>query len=363
MNASSPAAPPKRIHRGRGAGSNLDGRFADTQREGFDDGWGESEQALPPLATEVSVDRARSIIARNESPDLPFSQSLNPYRGCEHGCVYCYARPTHAYYGLSPGLDFETRLAWKPEAPELLKQELAKRGYRCSPLALGVNTDAYQPLERRLGLTRRILEVLLACRHPLTLVTKSALIERDLDLLAALAGEKLVQVAFSVTTLEPALARRLEPRAASPARRLQAMRRLAEAGVPVALMCAPVIPGLNDHEIERILEAGRQAGARAAEWGLLRLPHEVDPLFRDWLEAHEPLKAKKIMALLRDSRGGKVYDADFATRMHGSGTYPELLARRFNLACKRLALGKPGRDLDCSRFVPPAEGGEQLSLF
>lgn len=343
--------------KGRGALRHLPGRFEVTVSEAFDDGWDGAEAdefAAPRLRTQVTEETARSIISRNTSPDVGFDRSVNPYRGCEHGCSYCFARPSHAYLNLSPGLDFETRLFAKTNAPELLRRELAKPGYVPAPIALGINTDAYQPIERKLQLTRRLIEVLLETRHPFTLITKNALVERDLDLLVPLAEQNLVSVAFSVTTLDPHLSARLEPRAAAPHARLRAMKRLAEAGVPVGVMAAPMIPWVNDAELEAILEAAREAGAGTAGYVLLRLPHEVAPLFRDWLEAHVPDRAEHVMSTIRQLRGGKDYDSRFGTRMSGQGVYAELLARRFALARRRFGFdGGRFAGLDCSRFTPP----------
>lgn len=353
---------PPRPRKGRGAVSNPEGRFESHRREAVDDGWYRDPET-EPLVTELMVDAARSLIVRNDSPDVPFEQSVNPYRGCEHGCVYCFARPSHAYLGLSPGLDFESRILYKPEAPRLLAQALARRGYRCRPIALGVNTDAYQPVERRLRITRGLLEVLAEHRHPVSLITKSALIERDLDLLSDMAGTGTVEVMISVTTLQSDLARRLEPRAAAPARRLETLRRLAEAGVPVGVLVAPVIPALTEAELEAILEAAAVAGATSAGYVLLRLPHEVKALFREWLAHHAPDKARHVMSLMQAMRGGRDYDSRFGTRMRGQGPYAELISRRFELACRRLGLDRGHRALDCSGFRPPPGAGEQLGLF
>lgn len=348
--------------KGRGAAGNPDNRFEAHTREAVDDGWGALDAVPEPLRTTVQADTARTVIAYNDSPDVSFDRSINPYRGCEHGCVYCFARPSHAYLGLSPGLDFESRLFYKTDAAALLRRELARPAYRCAPLALGINTDAYQPLEKRLGITRELLEVLLETRHPLTIVTKSALVERDLDLLGELAAQQLVHVLFSITTLDRGLARRLEPRAAAPQRRLEALQRLHEAGVPVGVMVAPLIPVLTDAELERILEAARAAGAQAAGYVLLRLPHEVKELFRDWLARHRPLAAEHVMNRLRDCRGGKDYDARFGTRMRGEGVFAELLAQRFRTAERRLQFpGLP--ELDSSAFTPPRAERRQLDLF
>jgi DNA repair photolyase len=356
--ASHPVHPP----RGRGALDNPDNRFAEHGRESFDDGWGTLDEPAPPLRTELFVDTSKSLINYNDSPDVPFDRSINPYRGCEHGCVYCFARPTHAYLGLSPGLDFESRIFYKPDAAVLLRRELSKPNYQCAPIALGINTDAYQPAERRLGLTRAVIEVLAEFNHPFSIVTKSALIERDLDLLAPLAERQLVQVAVSVTTLDRHLARSLEPRAAAPERRLETIRRLRAAGVPVIVLVAPLIPFLNDDEMETILAEVREAGALDAGYVLLRLPHEVKDLFQDWLAAHVPLKAERVMNRLRDCRGGKDYDSRFGSRMRGEGEYAELISRRFRLA--RRKLGFPGGDapLDSSQFKLPRRA-VQLDLF
>ncbi len=344
--------------KGRGSTGHLPGRFETTVGEAVDDGWhaDEAEEfAAPALRTRVDEELARSIISRNSSPDVPFSQSVNPYRGCEHGCSYCFARPSHAYLNLSPGLDFETRLFAKTNAAQLLRRELAKPGYVPSPIALGINTDAYQPIERRLQITRQLIEVLAETRHPFTLITKNALVVRDLDLLAPLAAEQLVSVHFSVTTLDPHLSARLEPRASAPHARLRAMQRLHDTGVPVGVMAAPVIPWINDHELEAILEAAFEAGAQSAGYVLLRLPHEVAPLFRDWLQTHHPQRAAHVMSTVQQLRGGKDYDARFGARFRGEGVYADLLERRFALALKRIGYdGRRYPQLDCSRFRAPA---------
>lgn len=335
----------------------------------MDDGWhaDESEEfAGPALRTHVHEERARSILSRNDSPDVGFSVSLNPYRGCEHGCSYCFARPSHAYLNLSPGLDFETEIFAKTNAAERLIEELARPGYVPQPIALGINTDAYQPLERRLQLTRQCLQVLRDTRHPVSLITKNALIERDIDLLADLAADNLVSVAFSVTSLDPHLSAKLEPRAAAPHARLRAMRRLTDAGVPVSVMVAPVIPWINDSELEAVLAAARDNGALRAGYVLVRLPHEVAPLFRDWLAAHYPQRAEHVMSTIQQLRGGKDYDSRFGTRMRGEGVYAQLLERRFRLACQRLGYGHSAgqwQALDCSRFVPPRKPSPQGELF
>jgi DNA repair photolyase len=352
--------------KGRGAVSNAAGRFEPFRRAPVDDGWadeGDEVWTPPPLRTTVSHDASRTIIARNDSPDLPFTQSINPYRGCEHGCVYCFARPSHAYLGLSAGLDFESRLFAKPGAEALLERELQRPGYEAQVIAMGTNTDPYQPVERRLGITRAILEVLSAYSHPVSITTKSALIERDLDLLAPMARRGLANAALSVTTLDAGLARRMEPRAAAPRRRLDAIRALSEAGVPTAVMAAPIIPGLNDHEIERILEAAAEAGASAASYILLRLPFEIKDLFREWLEAHVPGKSARVLHLIREARGGRLNDPAFGTRMKGSGPYAELIARRFDVARRRLGLARRLAPLEVTLFRAPPRPGDQLPLL
>ncbi len=349
--------------RGRGALSNRDGRFEPYAHEAADDGWGGLEEELPSLRTTVSVDTTRTIIARNDSPDIPFSQSINPYRGCEHGCIYCYARPSHTYLGFSAGLDFETRLVAKPRAAPLLEAELRRPGYRVSPIALGPNPDPYQPVERRLQITRQVLEVLAAHEHPLTIVTKSALVERDLDILAPMAVKGLCAVFVSVTTLDGDLARRLEPRAAAPHRRLGTIRAMAQAGIPVGVMFAPAIPALNDHEMEAVLEAAAAAGARFAGWTFLRLPHEIRDLFKEWLVTHAPGRAEHVLSLIRQSRGGRENDPRFGHRFRGGGEYAGLLARRFRLACERFDLNRDELALDTGRFRLPARAGDQLPLL
>jgi DNA repair photolyase len=356
--------PPSPI-RGRGSAANVTHRFATTTRQRLDDGW-EPEQ--PPLPqTRLLVDSASSVITRNDSPDIGFEQSLNPYRGCEHGCIYCYARPTHAWLGLSPGLDFETQIFHKPDAPQLLREELARPSYRCAPIALGTATDAYQPYERKLGLTRAVLEVLLETGHPVSVVTKSSLIVRDIDLWSELARQGLAHVAISLTTQDRTLARQLEPRASAPQARLDAMSRLSEAGIPVSVFVAPLIPGLNDPELEHLLAAGREHGAAYASYTLLRLPHEVAGLFRDWLEWQAPEKAARVMSVLYDLRGGRPNDPRFASRMHGLGHFADLFRQRFALACRRLGLATAGPDLGTSLFRPPRGASSpderQLALF
>jgi DNA repair photolyase len=357
--------------RGRGATFNPGNRYRRDAREAYDDGWSQPTADAPPedapprqIATTVTIQRARTIIARNDSPDIPFTQSINPYQGCEHGCIYCYARPTHAYLDLSPGLEFETKLFAKPDAATLLRAELAKPGYECDAIALGSNTDPYQPIEREWKVTRGILEVLAAHEHPFSIVTKSALVERDIDLIAPMAAKNMARVYFSVTTLDRDLARVLEPRAAAPERRLQAMRTLHDAGIPVGVLVAPVIPQLNDKHIEAILEAAAQAGATTAGWIMLRLPLEIAPLFRAWLDEHFPLRAGHIMSLVQQVRGGRDYVSTFGERMRGTGAFADLVEQRFGLACKRLRLNK-GRDegFDTSRFRPPRANERQGELF
>ncbi len=348
--------------KGRGAVTNRAGRFEPHSRHAVDDGW-ERDEVPARIATVVTVDKTQSIIARNDSPDVPFDRSINPYRGCEHGCIYCFARPTHAFLGLSPGLDFETRLFCKPDAARLLEKELRRPRYRCDVMALGTNTDPYQPIEREHRITRSILEVLAAYDHPVAIVTKSALVLRDLDILAPRAARGLAQVCVSVTTLDRDLARRLEPRAPTPERRLEAIRALSEAGVPTGVMAAPMIPGLNDSELEAILARGREAGAGLAGYILLRLPLEIGDLFREWLDAHAPLRAKHVLSLVRETRGGKTYDSTFGKRMRGTGSYAELLGRRYRLACSRLGLNERDYRLDTGRFRPPPRRGDQLDLF
>lgn len=348
--------------RGRGAVSNAAGRFEPAARVLFDDGW-QSLDDLPPFKTEVTEERARTVITRNQSPDIAFDRSINPYRGCEHGCIYCFARPTHAFHGLSAGLDFETRLFVKPDAPELLVRELSHPSYQPRVIAMGTNTDPYQPIERRYQVTRRILEVLADFGHPVGIVTKSALVARDIDILGPMAEKGLVKVAISVTTLDPHLARTMEPRAASPHVRLGTIRRLADAGIPTAVLVAPLIPALNDMEVERILDAAKAAGASEAGYVTLRLPLEVADLFREWLVAHFPDKARHVLNLIRQMQGGKDYDATFGKRMRGDGPYAWTIGRRFEIAARRLGLGGRGLKLTTAHFRRPRPAGEQLSLF
>lgn len=350
---------PKR-HAARGAVTNATGRFETVHCESVDDGWGGDVEADPRLVTELRFETARRIITYNRSPDLNFDRSINPYRGCEHGCIYCFARPTHAYLGMSPGLDFETRLIARPNAPELLQRELSARRYRVATIAVGTNTDPYQPVERDQAIMRGCLEVLDAARHPVAIVSKGALIERDIDILSRMARHGLVRVGISVTTLDPVLSRRLEPRAPAPARRLLMIRRLSAAGVPVRVMASPMIPGLTDHELEAILQQGAEAGASFASWIMLRLPREVSALWREWLAEHYPDRASKVMARLREMHGGKDYDARWAHRMRGTGPYAEMVARRFKLAARRSGLRIIAPPLCTNLFRRP---GEQLSLF
>jgi DNA repair photolyase len=353
--------------RQRGALSQVQGRFETEARAPFDDGWSREDEPLAPLATTVTVERARTIISRNDSPDIPFDQSINPYRGCEHGCIYCYARPSHAYLELSPGLDFETKLFAKTNAAELLREELAKPTYAVSPISLGANTDCYQPAERKYRITRQIVEILAECEHPLTIVTKSALVERDIDLLAPMAAKNLVKVYVSIGTLDRVLARRLEPRAASPRRRLDVLRTLSQAGIPCGVMVAALIPALNDKTLEQVLEEAATAGAQEAAYVILRLPNELKDIFKEWLATHYPERAEHVISIVRQMRGGKDNDPRFGERMRGTGNFAELIARRFAIACKRFGLnghggGRRVPELDCTRFVPPSPAG-QMKLF
>src|SRR6201987_6024958 len=348
--------------RGRGAPSNASGRYKPLARVPFDDG-GKSLDELPPFKTTVQVDATRKIITRNESPDIGFDRSINPYRGCEHGCIYCFARPTHAYLGLSPGLDFESKLFMKPEAAELLERELSSPSYQPKVIAIGTNTDPYQPIDRRYQVMRRILEVLDRAGHPVGIVTKSALVLRDLDILARMAERKLAKVALSVTTLDPELARKMEPRAATPMRRLETLRRLSQAGIPTTVMVAPVIPALNDSEMERILDAAHAAGVREAGYVLLRLPLEVRDLFREWLMSNYPDRYRHVFKLIRDMRGGRDYDSQWGTRMKGTGPMAWMIGRRFEIACEKLGLNKRRSKLTSDHFARPKASGQQLSLF
>jgi DNA repair photolyase len=353
--------------RQRGALSQIQGRFETVERAEFDDGWQRDDEPLAPLATTVTVERARSIISRNDSPDIPFDQSINPYRGCEHGCIYCYARPSHAYLELSPGLDFETKLFAKTNAAELLREELAKAAYVVSPISLGANTDCYQPAERKYRITRQLIEVLSECDHPLTIVTKSALVERDLDLLAPMAAKNLIKVFVSIGSLDRVLARRLEPRAASPQRRLDTLRALSAAGVPCGVLVAALIPALNDKTLEHVLEEAGKAGAQEAAYVILRLPNELKDLFKEWLATHYPERADHVISIVRQMRGGKDNDPRFGERMRGTGNYADLISKRFQIACRRFGLNGHGGsrrlpELDCTRFVPPSPAG-QMKLF
>ncbi len=352
--------PPGAVVRGRGVATRPAGRFAryETQIDAGD------EEPSSATGTELFPEQIRSIISRNRSPDIPFEQSINPYRGCEHGCVYCYARPSHAYVDLSPGLDFETKIFTKPQAAAVLRRELSKPGYRCLPITLGANTDAYQPVERDLGITRQILEVLVEFRHPVSILTKSALIERDIDLLQDLARDNLVNALVSVTSFDDELKRRMEPRTAAPRRRIETIHRLSAAGVPCGVLAAPMIPGLNDHELENILAVSAEAGARYAGYVLLRLPHEVEPIFTQWLRAQYPLKAAKVLSLLRQVRGGELNDPRFGSRMRGSGPFAALLAQRFAAASRRHGFTRQSEaPLATTRFRVPSWPGTQLDLL
>jgi DNA repair photolyase len=349
--------------KGRGARSNATGRFEPETVEAFDDGWTSDDVEAAPLRTTLTPEHARTIIARNTSPDIGFDRSINPYKGCEHGCIYCYARPSHAFMGLSPGLDFESRLFFKPEAARLLEQELAKPRYVCRRIHIGGNTDPYQPVERELKSTRSILEVLQRFNHPFSIITKSVLITRDVDILGSMARDGLASACVSITTLDRGLARAMEPRASTPARRLEAVSRLAEAGVPVTVGFAPVIPGLNDHELESILEAASKAGATSAMYVTLRLPLEIKDLFREWLADARPDRAARVMSLIRQTRGGRDYDPDWSTRMKGTGPVADLIAVRFKAAIKRYGLDAPRRPLDEARFRVPADMKTQMDLF
>jgi DNA repair photolyase len=352
----------------RGARSFTQGRFETVAREQFDDGWTPEEKDERPLETQVTIERARSILSHNDSPDVGFDTSINPYRGCEHGCIYCYARPSHAYLELSPGLDFETKLFAKTNAAELLRAELAKPGYRPSPIALGANTDCYQPIERKYKITRQILEVLAECNHPVTMVTKSALVERDLDILGPMAQKNLVRVFVSIGTLDRELARKLEPRAASPQRRLDVLRNLAGAKVPCGVMVAALIPALNDKTMEHVLEAAAAVGAQEAAYVIMRLPNELKDLFKEWLAAHYPQRAQHVISIVHQMRGGRDNDPRFGTRMSGTGNYADLIAKRFDIACRKYGLNEHGAgrrraELDCSLFSPPSAKTGQLALF
>lgn len=349
-------------NRGRSAGINPSGRFEPVTRHVFDDGWNSLEE-LPPFKTEVQVEKPRTIITRNESPDISFDRSINPYRGCEHGCVYCFARPTHSYMGLSPGLDFESKLFAKPDAAKLLDKELSKEGYQPRTIAIGTNTDPYQPIERQWRIMREILEVLEARKHPVGIVTKSALVTRDIDILSRMAEQGLAKVALSVTTLDRMLARTMEPRASTPPKRLEAIKQLTEAGIPASVMVAPIVPGLNDPEIERILDAARAAGARDAGYVILRLPLEVSPIFKDWLLRHYPDRYRHVMSLVRSMRDGKDYDSEWGKRMRGTGPYAWQIGRRFEIAARKLGFNTVRTTLRNDLFVSARPKHEQLMLL
>jgi DNA repair photolyase len=355
-------AVPRERRRGRGTISNASGRYEPLARVTFDDGWQNFDE-LPPFKTSVTIDATRKIITRNDSPDISFDRSINPYRGCEHGCVYCFARPTHAYLGLSPGLDFESKLFMKPNAPELLARELAAPGYVPKVIAIGTNTDPYQPIERRYKIMRGILEVLERAGHPVGIVTKSALVLRDLDILTRMAKRNLVKVALSVTTLDPKLARVMEPRAATPSRRLEALRQLVKAGVPASTLVAPIIPAINDAEIERILDAVAETGVRNAGYVLLRLPLELRDLFKEWLTENFPDRVQHVFKLIRDTRGGKDYDSTWGKRMTGAGPIAWMIGRRFEVACERLGFNLTSVKTTTEHFRPPLQASDQLSLF
>ncbi len=350
--------------KGRGAASNREGRFESARSEVFEDGWTPDDEPAAPIETHVTLERARSIISRNDSPDVPFDQSINPYRGCEHGCIYCFARPSHSFLNLSPGLDFETKLFAKTNAAELLRAELSKPTYRVQPIKLGANTDPYQPIERRYKITRQVLEVLAERKHPLTIVTKNALVERDMDLLVEMARQNLVYVFLSVTSLDNRLASKLEPRASAPHRRIEAIRRLSAAGIPCGVLVAPIIPMLTDRWLESIIEQAAQAGARMAGYTILRLPYELKDLVREWLQLHFPERAEHVMSLVKQMRGGKENDARFGSRMRGEGEFAALIRQRFAIAAKKSGLAR-NRDirLDESLFTPPRPDSAQAELF
>jgi len=349
--------------RGRGARSNATGRFESLTNHACDDGWDLDEEPPAQIQTTLQAEAARRIITRNDSPDIGFDRSINPYRGCEHGCIYCFARPSHAYLGLSPGLDFETKLFFKPEAAKLLEKELSSPSYRCQRIQLGANTDPYQPIERKLKSTRSILEVLSRFNHPVTITTKNALVARDADILGPMGRQNLAMVSLSITTLDRALHRSMEPRASVPEQRLRAIRELTAAGVPMMVGFAPVIPGLNDHEMEAVLERAAEAGAVAAHYVALRLPWEIKDLFREWLESDHPDRARRVMSLVRQMRGGKDYDATWGKRATGEGPVAAIMARRFNAAKKRYGLDQVRVPLDVTRFKVPPKAGDQMTLF
>ena len=354
--------PPRDGPRGRGAKSNETGRFEAFTKHGFDDGWAADADEPAQLQTTLQVEKARKIVTHNDSPDIGFNSSINPYRGCEHGCIYCFARPSHAYMGLSPGIDFETKLFFKPEAARLLEKELSHPSYTCERIQLGANTDPYQPIERKLLITREVLKVLSRFRHPVTITTKNALVARDKDILGPMGAANLAMVSVSITTLDRNLARAMEPRASTPERRLMALKELAEAGVPVMVGFAPVIPGLNDHEMEEVLERAAAMGARHAHYVAIRLPWEIKDLFREWLEAERPDRAKRVMSLIRQMRGGRDYDPTWGKRARGEGPVAAVINRRFKLAIARLGLDRPYSTLDVTQFRRTA-GGDQMELF
>ena len=356
--------PTLRVHKGRGAVSNPEGRFEHTRHQAQDDGWLHEVEEAPRPNTEVREERARSVISRNDSPDVGFDQAINPYRGCEHGCIYCYARPSHAYLNLSPGLDFETKLYAKTNLEEILRGDLSKRNYICKPINIGSNTDPYQPIEKKWRLTRAALALLNECSHPCTIVTKNALIERDLDILVPMAGRNLVQVFVSINSLDNKLASKLEPRASAPHRRMKAVQTLASAGVPVGVLVAPIIPALNERDLEAIIEQAGAAGARSAGYTCVRLPHELKQLFREWLELHYPDRASHIISLIQQMNGGKDYDSNFATRMRGQGVFADIIRKRVQVASRKAGLHRAWDTvLDTSQFVPPRIASAQGELF
>ena len=353
---------PEEKRPGRAARSNTTNRFEPYLREAIPDAWGLPD-ALKPVKTEVSLERPRKVLTRNTSPDLPFDRSINPYRGCEHGCIYCFARPSHAYLGLSPGLDFETKLIARPEAPDLLRKELSAKRYEPATLAIGTNTDPYQPIERDHRIMRGILQVLRDFRHPVGIVTKGTLIERDIDVLSDLARQGLTHVGISVTTLDPDISRTMEPRVPLPKRRIETIRKLSEAGIPVRVMISPVVPGLTDHELESILDAARDAGAQSASWIALRLPREVAPLFEEWLTTAYPDRAARVLARVKETHGGKLYDPEWGRRMTGQGLYAQLIAKRFHIARRRLGFAENLPPLRTDLFRVPPKAGDQMDLF
>jgi DNA repair photolyase len=361
MSAAPIAKPPP--PKGRGAQTNATGRYEALKREAFDDGWTGEDAAPKQLRTVLHIDRARTILATNDSPDIGFDRSINPYRGCEHGCIYCYARPTHAYLGFSPGIDFESQLFFKPDAAKLLEKELSRKGYEPKPIHIGGNTDPYQPIERQLRITRQVLEVLERFGHPCSIISKNALMARDIDILARMGERNLVRAVLSVTTLDRRLARAMEPRASTPDRRIDTLRRLAEAGVRCSVSVAPIIPGLTDHEIESIIERAAAAGVHGAHFTVLRLPLEIKDLFREWLEAERPDRASRVMSLVRQMRGGKDYDAQWNSRMRGEGPIAALIEQRFRAARRRFGLERERIPLDLSQFRVPLKAGDQMDLF